>query len=295
MTPLWIEGMQGMGDNLYQRPIVEMWRERETGPIYLTTSWPEFYEGVQDLRFVRPNTALRTQNKNVRRYTNWAEPPQNFRKQRISYVQYQNSGMALYRGLLESTGFGSKQSLYHLSLPVRKDEEDIPRENFALIRPPTVRLEWAAYSRNPKMEYINAAIEMLNEKGLKTIVLADIQPPDEVYAEGRPPRNASKYLDHGEIKPSDLPWMFRSARLVLGGVGFIVPMSIATGTPAVIVHGGAGGWNAPELINAPGDEQPIHVLPEKYCRCRDHVHKCDKTIDLWKLRTAIDLALKRTE
>ena len=86
--------------------------------------------------------------------------------------------------------------------------------------------------------------------------------------------------------------MIYHAKLVVGPVGFIVPMCIALGTPAIIIHGGEGGLSSPQMINAPGEGHPRHLLPQPYCRCRDHHHQCNKTIDWKVLQSAIHLAAK---
>jgi hypothetical protein len=57
-VPLFIEGMLGMGDNIYQRAFV---KQLPAGT-YIRTAWPELYEDLPVLP-VRSFTTLRTQRK----------------------------------------------------------------------------------------------------------------------------------------------------------------------------------------------------------------------------------------
>ena len=61
-VPLFIDGMLGMGDNIYQRAFV---RQLPAGT-FIKTPWPELYEDLPVLP-VRSNTTLRTQRKNEHR------------------------------------------------------------------------------------------------------------------------------------------------------------------------------------------------------------------------------------
>jgi len=149
-----------------------------------------------------------------------------------------------------------------------------------------------APSRNPRQEYVQHCIDRLNAGGFKTIVVCDVAPPYEDYADFRP-TGASAYYEYGELGTAELLTLLGSAALVVGGVGFIAPMCQALGTPALILHGGAGGWNGPGAIDVPGAEGKLtHVLPIRYCLCRQHVHNCDKQIDLLILDTKLNYYLK---
>ena len=44
-----VRGMKGLGDNIYQRAFVK----RLPGPVYLETPWPELYEDLPGVKFVR--------------------------------------------------------------------------------------------------------------------------------------------------------------------------------------------------------------------------------------------------
>jgi hypothetical protein len=288
METLIVEGMQGMGDNIYQVPILAALAERHHGSVYLKTPWPEFYEGIRKLRFMRPTTTLRTQSRNAKRFKGYYEHKGGIaRTMSIGYAHlHGHCDFSIHQALIRSAGLDGIP--YHLSLGTRRKTR---KRNYAVIRPPTIREEWRAPSRNPRMEYVQYAIDWLNVRGIETVVVADIDHPHELY-DGSRPEHATAYFEHGELDTHELIDLFQNAKLVVGGVGFMVPMCIAFATPAVVLHGGAGGWNAPELIDAPGEGKPIHVLPENYCLCKQHTHNCDKKIHLWRIETALEQALE---
>lgn len=277
---LLVDGMLGLGDNIYQTPIIrELARQNQ---VYLRTPWPQLYRDMgKNLHLGRVETKLRTQGKN--QLKNPIPPckfPDFYRRIRLSYVPYQRKGVAFYRGLILAAGLNG----FDYQLKLRPTCQN--RKDYAVIRPATFRQEWKALSRNPKPEYIQFAIDQLEKKGIETIVVADIDPPHEVYDGPRP--NASRYYEFGELGLEEMIELIYRARVVVGGVGFIVPLCIAIGTPAIIIHGGVGGCSAPSLIDAPGEGRPTHVLPESYCLCQSHSHPCNKDLDISKLQLVID-------
>lgn len=279
-----VEGMYGLGDNIFQVPIIRHLCLRDAPErIFLRTPWPQLYDEGRppNLFFTRPATTLRTQVKNMNRsgryYQEPLRPP--FRKARLSYVASQKLGLPLYQGLMASLGTSFD---YHLQLRPPCTN----RKKVAVIRPATLRREWFAASRNPRPEYLQACLDHLKGAGFHTVVVADLCSGQEYY-DGSRPAGAHQYYEYGELGLWPLLNLVHSAALVVAGVGFMVPLCIALGTPALILHGGAGGWNAPEIINCPGAGAVTHVLPPAYCRCQDHHHACNKTIPAAQLRAAL--------
>lgn len=288
MMPCIIDGMQGIGDNIYQHPIVQRLVEIHQD-VYLRTPWPQLYQDIADLKFLRPRTKLRVQSENVENWVGWAqEPDQKKRFYRKVKLTYLGAPAPYYRTMLHTAGL--PPSSYFLSLRFNMITE---RRSIALIRPPTVRRDWRYPARNPKVQYIEWAIDYLKKQGMETFVIASIKNPDEIYDERRP-EGADFYFEQGELSVLDMLDLCQVSRVVVGGVGFIVPMCIATGARGVIVHGGCGGLNHPRMIDAPGEGRCIHVLPKNYCICKKPIHDCDKDIDLWILQQSIDTALSET-
>jgi hypothetical protein len=148
----------------------------------------------------------------------------------------------------------------------------------ALVRPVMRRLEWDNEARNPRPEYVAHIAADLKARGYAVVVVCDIS-PNERPVGGLPPHNIA--FTNGEMTPCQLLATMRDSAVVVGGVGWIVPAAVALGVPTFVVLGGNGGMNAPEkLIDRRMPSGHIgFAKPERFCRCMDMHHNCDKTIN----------------
>ena len=155
--------------------------------------------------------------------------------------------------------------------PVKSDRP------IAVIRPVTLRTEWCNPARNPKPEYIYALAEEL--MATHTVVAVASLAEGQEWAVGNLPPAHHHFL-HGELPIRELLALVRDADIAVGGVGWIVPASLALKSRLFVVLGGHGGHNAPEKITDPRlDLSRIgFAMPEDYCRCTHMPHKCEKTI-----------------
>ncbi len=137
-------------------------------------------------------------------------------------------------------------------------------------------------------------MDFLRDAGMSVVVVAALEEGAETWAEDTPIVGADEYLINGELDFMGLWDLCATARLVVSPVGFAAPMGMFNSIPTVIIHGGAGGWNSPRMIDAPCDEPLIHVVPKNYCQCRSHNCRCcDKTIDEKDLEDALQRGLQR--
>lgn len=255
-----VSSMAGLGDNLYQLAFVDQ-LER---PIYINTPWPQLYSAVEGIHFVRPDTRLRTQKKNVDRLTSWEAQPRGLPILQIAY-----SGEGILQGM--GRRFGKPFGAFKVpSFPWRPTDKP-----YVLIRPATVRAEWRADARNPDPSYISAACEEAKRRGYLTILVADLEAGKE-WAVGELPKADINYLS-GELSVTELLGAAEGASALIGGIGWIVPAALALKTKAWVVCGGQGGFNAPELI-APQNDMITFAVPNNFCRCRLRDHSCDKRI-----------------
>ncbi|MET4240277.1 hypothetical protein [Bradyrhizobium sp. RT10b] len=277
----------GLGDNIYSRPFVRAAALKDSGPVYLSTPWPELFEDLKmyGVQFVRPETRLRTQAKNVERQRPglWVGAPLNARTVRVGY-----NGATLKAGL-------SVPRAIERVLPLRGAPFvfDLPYmgvspvttigQPLAVIRPATVRREWFNAARNPKPEYIAAiAAELMTTHHV--VVVADLQDGAE-WLEGELPPHHQAFV-RGELTVRDLLALVAAADVVVGGVGWIVPAALALTRPAFIILGGHGGHNAPALITDArmNLSQIYFAAPTEYCRCTDMKHNCTKEIPDLRLK-----------
>lgn len=267
----YLRGMQGLGDNIYQRAAV-----RELGPVLLETPWPQLYADLPDVQCLRVATRLRTQAKNAARGDlQWARPVP--RMPRREQLGYRGQHVTMLQGILESVGLGGLQSVTF----------DLPRFNrigifnpapYVVVRPCTVREEWRADSRNPDPAYVAQAAADMQRAGYRVIVVADIKEGVE-WLDGPLPPHDVAYL-HGELRLEELLMLVSGAEGVIGGVGWLLPAAIAYRVPMLLIYGGWGHVNGPQVVldDRLDTTRLVHAMPDNFCMCNDKTHACDRTI-----------------
>lgn len=282
--PLLVVSMGGLGDGVYQRPFVRA--QAELRDVYITTPWPELYEDLPRVRpvFPRSSMKLRTQEKNVARQPRgiWCTPPSPYDRAVVTY-RLRGPGSIL-EDMERYIGLAGRPFVF--DLPRLGPAPIVTEKPIAVVRPVTLRREWANSARNPMPEYVAAAAAQLRAAGYLVVLIADIEPPEERLVGELPPADA--WFLRGELPPRQLVALIQSAAVVVGGAGFIVPLAIAAGTPLVVISGGQGGHNAPErLTDLRMDlSRTRFLLPDRFCMCTKRDHPCDKTISGFGLRFA---------
>jgi hypothetical protein len=285
LKPLIIETQHGLGDNIYSRAFVK--RMCEHYDVFLKTPFTEVYHDL-NLKFIKCTSALRTQNKNIQRSeVDFVSRPSAMTvSPRYTAVHLTRSNM--FEGM--SQAFGVKPhdvDLPKFECPIQADKP------ICVIRPATLRKEWFAASRNPDAEYIYQASLMLMDD-YYVVSVADIDGINEHGCEPMP--KAHLYLNGGELSTSQLIGLIQGADLVVGGVGFIVPMCIASKVDLFCILGGNGGYNHPSKITDPRmDLSKAHFCePDNYCMCTNMKHNCNKTISNFNDKFRAYLDDKRT-
>lgn len=257
----------GLGDCIYHRPFVK--QLAQTHDLYLETSWPELYSDL-DVKFVRPVTTLRTQNKNINRQQVYTTAPQCTPYKRVSYAPAELSvGLSMLASLAKAYGLPTMP----LDLPYYESPLHLDKP-YIVVRPATIRREWNAASRNPDPTYIYRFIELARQD-YTVISVADLSGTDEYALTPLP--YADITLHAGELDVTQLIGLIQGAAFVVGGVGFIVPMCLATKTPLFCILGGNGAYNRPEVVM---DDSSLITFakPDRFCMCNNARHNCDKRI-----------------
>lgn len=261
----YFSGMHGLGDNIYQRAFIKSLVK--SGEVWLETPWPEIYQDLPNLHFVKPFTRLRTQAKNLRKSdVNWEQPPSSHSIK----ISYADNG--ILRGMRRC--FGADSSSFDLP----KFESPISGD-YVVVRPATVRKEWAASSRNPNPDYLAECTAQVLRSGLPVISVADLDKGAEWAVEPLP--DATKRFHEGELSVTQLLGLIANAKMVIGGIGWMLPAAIAYKVPGWFVFGGFGRYNNPEVLMDPSrmDVSSIgYALPDHFCKCGDGNHNCDKRI-----------------
>jgi hypothetical protein len=274
---LHVLGMQGLGDNIFQRAFIHaLSRQKE---IYLETSWPEFYADLP-VKFVRPTggySRLRTQNKNVARSRIvWQPRPTRMQAVRNSYQRAFQMGLSIINGMEQS--FGIKLEPRLLDLPVLPPPPTIRTDKpLAFVRPVTVRSEWFNSARNPEPQYILDIVEALRPTH-HIVCVADVVDREEYFV-GQPPKGDTEFI-RGELSAMNMLALLAASDIIIGGMGFIVPASLALKRDCFVVLGGQGGHNAPNRVLDPRlDCSRIgFATPKDFCQCTNMRHDCSKAI-----------------
>lgn len=271
MTPTFFPAWDGLGDNIYLRPVVEALAE--TRELWVRTPWPDLYEDL-GVHFVRARSELRTQAENEARQPDdfWSEPPPGAETME-PYILHGST--TVMEGTCSRLPVRVGQLSF--SLPDFGRSLRFP-EPYALVRPVTVRREFEAPARNPRAEYVAQAAEIARAAGLAIVSVAHLEPGEEWAVEPLP--KADVRLHHGELTIRGLMMAVAGAALTIGGPGWILPASVAYRRPLLVVGGGRGGYDDPKrLLCPPMDGSRVRwMLPDDFCRCRRNDHDCPKHI-----------------
>lgn len=240
--------------------------------VYLKTPFMEVYEDLP-VKFVRPESHLRTQAKNIERskykYHTLPEHTPTIRP-------FYRSEQLRYMNMIDSLGmaYNCKPSTFDLPNFKSKIKSDKP---ICVVRPATIRKEWNAASRNPDPYYIAKVIEFLKETHY-IVSIADLDGDLEYALEPLP--YADLRLHEGELTTKELLGLIKAADIVVGGVGFIVPACISYGTRLFCILGGNGMYNSPNKITSESmDLSNVYFArPDNFCNCDSAQHQCDKWI-----------------
>ena len=274
-----IISMQGLGDNIYQRPIVA--ELSKTTPVEINTSWPQLYRDLPNVTCVMDEpTILRTQLKNINKNKHLFSRPSPNPDIRFQLKYNHRSGGTLYEELLASCPFSYRFKTGRLSLPIFYLSHQVAHilsgdKPIAIIRPGTIRTEWKATARNALPEYLCMASKLLMDLGWRVVVVADLSPGREELI-GNMPDCHEAYLQ-GQLEFEELMTVCIGADLIVGEVGWAVPFSYAANQNAIIINGGALGFNAPELLTPPqhqNDTNVQYMVPDHPCRCKHSQHRC---------------------
>lgn len=280
--PLLIHGMKGLGDNIFQRPFVRAACARHA-EVYLETPWPELYEDLPQVRPVRTFTKLRTQGRNERTTAaRWYDSPRAAVKAHFTYAGRELRTLNILESLERGVPLNRGDRLA-LDLPASCQTPpaavlDRLGPVYAVVRPATVRREWANPARNPRPEYLAQAAAALRARGIPVVVVADLVAGEEDLVGELPPHDLA--LLGGELPIRSLLGLVAGAAAVVGGVGWLVPAALALRRPALIVVGGNGMHNAPEKITDPRLDlsRMTFALPARLCMCEGKGHECTKRV-----------------
>lgn len=281
MRTILVNCFEGIGDSIYTRPFIKQLVD-EGYEVYLKTALPELFSDL-GVKFIRPETVkYRAQQRALdsSRVQFEVNPPQVFN--RTIYTRYYPIDLK-QRGIIgcleRAFGLqvGSTQPKLTLPSTLEPHGLSLPKK-LAIIKPPTLRKEFLAPSRNPLPHYVAWCGKVLKSADYHVVSIADCS-QDEEWLE-QVELDVDLKLHSGELGLFKTLSLIRDASVVVGGPSFIVPTALATGVPLFIIFGGRGLFDNPhKLLDLRMNLAKVGwSLPDKFCRCDKLVHDCDKTI-----------------
>lgn len=291
MRPLVVQGMRGLGDGIFQRPFIRAANEQRL--VYLETPWPQLYADLPNVFPVKAATTLRTQAKNAAAQPDgvWHHAPARADRVVMGYGTRELARGSIIQALEAKLPLRGAPFIF--DLPFGPTEFSLTPH--VVVRPVTLRREWSNPARNPDPSALFKVAQWMQDAGYRVFLVADLAEGHE-HAVGALPPHDEAFL-HGEMNVVDLMALVRGAAAVVGGVGWIVPMAIAAGTPLFVVQGGQLGHNGPEKIT----DRRMNLTrvgwakPRYPCPCERMQHTCRKDpanlrgdFDEWMTRTGLN-------
>ncbi len=297
-SPFLLRGRFGLGDNIYQLPIVEEFcRVHHDREVYLRTPWPQLYKSVLyrngNLRLFPSDTNLRDCKANETRQKRLGvyDPlPAKWLEGEAYELNYRSAMMAdpdldVFGGLATSIGVeprvtGGVLTWFTATPDARKVIGD---GRLILARPASLRTEWPCQSRNPRPRIIADVLDVLrharNGRTCRFVSVANLDGVAECLADGELPFRIGHEIDeafeHGQIDIDAVLTAASSAVVLVGPPGWIIPFSIVRRIPAIIVF---GGHTKPACLIPDWCDWIMPIAPEPFCDCRDNYHDCEKRL-----------------
>lgn len=283
--------MHGLGDNIHERALIRQLIDAGK-TVYLETSWPSVFHDFTAsgrLFFLRKTTRLRTQEKNstreANRFARVAPTPATSIRVWYPPLAVRRNGSVL-RAMLAEAGANPDKTDFRLPVPAEWAQRlpALKRDGRPLMiyRPLVERVEWDCKARNPDVTAYRYILDAIRDQFF-VVSIADLVPGKEWLVDKRPFR-ADAEFHRGELTFEMLAALTRAASLVYCSPGFMVPLSQAVGTPAVVVF---GGYERAYSFSAGAAFTPFcGIEPVTPCDCFSHSHRCEKRID-------VDAAMQR--
>ncbi len=271
--------MLGMGDCIYQRPLVRTLNRLFKG-IDLVTPWPQFFHDL-GVKLYPYHCGIRTCQANENRSQHYyadTRTPRSLLGLRYDGIHLQGTyggpKLTVFQSMEKLCG--ARMGAIAMDLP---DFGPSPIEgDYILVRPVTQRTDWISFSRNPQPEYVAQAAAMARRDGYKLVMVAALTDGVEWLLDPVPEVDVS-YM-HGELTAETLMRIVAGARGIISPVGWAVPASLAYDVPLLCVVGGQLGNNDPKVLTDPRlvSNRITWATPDRPCYCGNVTHECDREI-----------------
>lgn len=285
---IFLQGMQGLGDNIHQRAIVRHYMKEFN--VYLETPWPSVFHDLvpRGLKLTRREMPikLRTQALNAARESHlFVKCPQDTPGKRIWYNHEGIRRLGFLGAMCEFSGAPLASADYRLPIaPAWRRAADKliatwkATKPILLYRPLVERTEWnGCKARNPDFLAYATLFNSIRSRFF-VVSLADLAPGKEWIAGYRVPADVTYHA--GELHFPVMAAITERAAMVYASPGFMMILAQAVKTPSIVIF---GGHESSRLYRDGMKYAPfLGIDPIKPCECFDKTHACRKQIDLTK-------------
>lgn len=272
---IFLHGRGGLGDAIYARPFAKAALLRDRN-VWVETSWPWMFSDL-GVKVTKRIGGLRVQafHGELNPDVVWSPKPKYAK--RIS-VRYRWAVIANEVSITQEMEKMSRLRPTDLTLDLPPLPACAEQGPYAVIRPSAIRLDFPAPSREPPPEYLHEAARQLTASGMRVITVGHWIPGLE--EQNGEPLPADTRYENGELTLPELFALVAGAAVVVSAPCWLVPATLATRTPHVVIAGGCGGRNNPKALvdGRQRKSRQAWLLPEKYCMCKNRNHDCPKEI-----------------
>lgn len=294
LTPLLVQGMHGIGDNIHQRAVIRQLMERHQ--VWLETPWPCIYHDLVGprLNLLNKTSQLRTQAKNAKREENRYSRVNSVSGMSGMRVWYTHPAVRLsgfLGAMMENCGCDAKSADYHMPIAAewckkahRKLEQWQPTKPLMIYRPLVERTEWqGATARNPDPAAYRALFASIRDQFF-VVSVADTEPKKEWIVGSK--IKADVECHEGELDFETIAALTAMAAVMFCAPGFALILAQAVGTPVVAIFG--GHESSRNYLSGARFAPFLGIDPIKPCECFSNYHSCDKRIDLPEARRNLE-------
>lgn len=269
-----LKGRGGLGDAFFARPFVRQVLARYKD-VYVDTSWPWVFSDLPVKPTKRQNgLKVQVHHGDLVPQSTWHEPPPEHTTVSLRYRWAHLRTRSVIREMEEVSGItlGPRVAFGHPPLPSSRLSGA-----YAILRPPAVRVDYPAPSREPDPAYLAKAALMLKARGLRVVTVGHWLPGLE---EPSGAVDADVRFENGELPLPDLCALVASASVIVAGPCWLLPFALATHVPMVLIAGGCGQRNGEKaLVDRRINSSQLRWLqPDDYCMCGTRMHACPKQI-----------------
>ncbi len=273
----------GFGDNIYHIPFVH--KLAQQGEVFIYTPFPELFQ-FPNVYCFKPTTNLKLQLENMTNnglYSKSSGHRPRGQRIRFNYGADFNNGVTIMQSFEKIVPLNGHWFFEFTPKPSAKADEVVKRAKHAkkklcVIRLPSVRKEWACYTRAPLMEYFQICIDYIKEY-YYTVTVGDIGNREDFT--GQEPFGRDEKRDRHSINHLGI-WdtfdLIAKSDLVISMPCNILPICQILRKKAFFIY---GGYVPHAMCNDARFYQVGYVEPEPFCFCIKNGqdgHKCNKKI-----------------